>query len=211
MDNLSIKLKTELEYLHSKIGGKNQRIPTQSDLEGITQPNAIKALQFMAPYRAIYEKLEIEGLPINDHEAFRCALNQFNLKTVDDVEQFFDSGDIIEIYDMNLVQMYHNLTFYLYCSYDILQLATTPLYQLYTRDAESNAAIVKKIDEVLKDPNRRTVKFTVPEHYLKETKIKTPARFKINFKYISPLLNEQGEAVAVVTTNHCTPTELHAL
>lgn len=210
MNSLSTKLKSEMEYLQSKIGSR-RLIPTQSEFESLAAPNAIKALEFMAPYRAIYEKLEIEGLPLNDNEAFRCALNQFNLKTVDDVEQFFDPGDIIEIYDRNLVQMYHNLTFYLYCSYDLLMLATTPLYQLYTRDAESNAAIFKKIDEVLKDPNRRTVKFSVPEHYLKETKIKTPARFKINFKYISPLVNEFGEAVAVVTTNYCTPTELHAV
>jgi hypothetical protein len=144
---------------------------------------------------------------LTDEEAGRVGLKlalQFHgLFPVDNIIDYIDPGDLVEIYDHNIVQLYGNIHFLRKCSYDIATLHSSDIRSLYTRRPS------KITDEVFKwcaecfTKGDRTVAYRIEEHLLKETKLENPKFFLIQFKYLSPLKNKNGETVAIVTTNKC--------
>jgi hypothetical protein len=141
--------------------------------------------------------------PHPDIPTFLRALEVYNLEPLDDVTRFFDEGDIIEIYDLEFKQLFRNLTFFKFCSYDSFTLYTKPFYELYSRPEHVNQQILKLFNYGVFN-FKKTEKFAVEVHFLKETYQNNRKLFKIHPKWMSPLRDKTTlNIVAMVLTNRC--------
>jgi hypothetical protein len=210
MQTTAHKLKDELEGLCSSLKPGVRPYTSFDQILELGEEKAAKVLSAISLQRKILEKAMLEEVGCLDKSAFQIALEHLNLRTVDNVEKHFEDGDIIEIYDSNFVQLHHNFVFYYYCSYDVLTLATAPIFDIYSRPKDINEIIFEKTKDLLMN-GKSTRPFDIPIHYLKETQLNMPRVFRIQFKVISPLVNELGETVAFVSTNECTPVDFQAV
>lgn len=133
---------------------------------------------------------------------FNEVLRINGLAARDNVSKYFDYGDIIEIYSLSFTQIYGNLQFMRFCSYDLFTLYTKPFYELYSRNSEYDLQI-KTIMETCFNSFTKTEPFAVEPHLLKEIHQKSNKLFKVHPKWISPLVNKDGEVKACVLTNRC--------
>lgn len=155
-------------------------------------------------YQILNERVESIFDLDADRREFQMALDRLQLRCPKDMIEKFQDGDIIEVYDLNFVQLYHNWVFHYYCSYDLLTLLTQPIWQLYSRPKEMEERLVQRAKEVASEA-RGPVRWDVPLHYLKETQLQTPRVFEIDLQWICPIWDVKGRTVGVVSTNQCTP------
>lgn len=141
---------------------------------------------------------------------FNQALKQNKLKACDDVTKYFEYGDIIEIYSRDFMQLYGNLQFMKFCSYDLFTLYSKPFYELYSRAQEYNQQIKEIMDLCFSD-FKKTEKFNVDAHVLKEIHQKNNKLFKVYPKWISPLIDDTGKTMACVLTNYCVEYQIEVL
>jgi len=204
VDNLA----HELEAVCGRIAGNLQPYGSVEQLNSLTPEQVERAMNIvrMQKQRLVERKASIFNVDA-DREEFNVTLSDLKYLCVDDILAKFQGGDVIEIYDANFVQLYHNWIFHYYCSYDLLTLVTEPIWKLYSRPQEINNLIGARAQEVMataEGPER----WNIPVHYLKEAKLRTPRVFEIDFQWICPVRNTKGVAVAFVSTLKATPKEI---
>lgn len=144
----------------------------------------------------------------SERKLFRYSLKSLNLRTVDDFESKIESGDIVEIYDKNFIQVYRNPVFFRFCSYDLFTLYTEPFFKLYSRPEKYNQAILNLGKSIL-ESGESTQPFDVEPHFLKEIFLGNKKLFKVHPKWISPLVDTDSQEVrAIVLTNYCIEHEM---
>jgi hypothetical protein len=212
MGSRAIDLARELESVSGKISTQLQPFGSFDQLKSLTPEALNQAMKIVKMYQKRLSERTTESIfdVEADRKDFSGSVMDLGLRTVDDIVSKFKSGHIIEVYDANFVQLYHNWVFHYYCSYDLATLITEPVWALYSRPAEINQRIMARAKEIV-EMGETSERWDVPTHFLKEVKIRTPRVFKIDFQWISPLVNARGKTVAFVSTNECTPIEITAV
>lgn len=129
------------------------------------------------------------------------AVNEFKLKVVDqNVFSAIEDGDVVEIYDAEGKQIYRNLMFCKLSSYSLLDVAVNTWQELYERPVSSLEGIYGRVVEQL-TTKVMTTPYNIEKHILKERFIYSRRQkiFMMDMKYISPLENEEGARVAVIS------------
>jgi hypothetical protein len=130
----------------------------------------------------------------------RAAMKRLGLTSNENIEEYIEAGDVIEIYNEQWVQLYRNFEFFRHCSYTLLDLLCNEWYVLYERPKQVIDEMVKCSTDVLNN-GTGTVPFRGGDHILRERYLNAKRAFKIKLKYISPLLDEKtGKPAAVLTT-----------
>lgn len=202
------ELASGLEYISSKISSDLVPYISMDQFHSLTPDQLDNALNIVRIQKRRLAERRASIFDVDaDREEFNVTLSDLKLLCVDDILQKFEGGDIIEIYDCNFRQMYHNWIFHYYCSYDLLTLVSEPIFSLYSRPEDINKKIVEQARHILEAADG-PVRWDVPTHFLKEAKLKTPRVFKIDFQWACPVRDPRGRAVALVSTNKCVPTEI---
>lgn len=129
------------------------------------------------------------------------AVSEFKLKVVDqNVFSAIADGDVVEIYDAEGKQIYRNLMFCKLSSYSLLDVAVNTWQELYERPVSSLEGIYGRVVEQL-TTKVMTTPYNIEKHILKERFIYSRRQkiFMMDMKYISPLENEEGARVAVIS------------
>jgi len=105
-----------------------------SKLDFARQGVILSALQ---TYLNIYKSVIAEGYSVlNSSRVVWNALLQLGYRPTSDLFSYIRDEHIIEIHDLNLVQVFRNLSFFNYCSYSLEELYCNQMTDLYTRDPE---------------------------------------------------------------------------
>lgn len=102
------------------------------------------------------------------------------------------SGQLIEIYNLEMVQVYRNFEFFKQCSYDLLTLVTFPWNSLYLRPSSVTKALYARAQQIL-ESTQETTHYHLPPHVLKENLPNSRKVFLVEMKTLTPLLDDQGE------------------
>lgn len=206
---VALNLAKELEALSAKISTQCRPFGSFEQITSMNEASMEKVMQIVRHQRKLLEERSSDIFDVDaDRRDLRSALINLRLRTNEDIFGRIENGDIIEIYDANFVQFFHNWVFHYYCSYDLVTLITEPIWTLYSRPQEIAQMLVARAKEVMANDSGIVESWNIPTHYLKETKLRTPRLFKIDLKYISVVRDLEGRPVGVISTNQCTPTEL---
>ncbi len=117
---------------------------------------------------------------------------------------FIEQGWIVEIYNMEMKQIYRNFEFMRQCSYDLLTLETIDWAELYKRPEH----IIEKMWSLL--PTLMGTDHTfpyvdVPPHLIRERYLHHDRVFVNKHKYITPLFDASGSKCGFVNFVESTP------
>lgn len=207
---LLVKLVTKLNILSSLLS-KNGVIVQASSEHGeqsflkLSLPNQEMIYKHVCDYLEIVSAIpDITESPTQYptyNKEIKCldmALKKFNLTPKDDCQQYLTKGDIVEIYSAEGVQLYRNFEFFKNCSYSLMDVITNEWFVLYERPQQIIDTMINICSQVLKS-GKETVQYAVPEHILRERYLNAKRAFKIVSKYISPLVDSNGQTTAVLT------------
>jgi len=211
MDALGIKLKSELEDFCS-IEPKLKPYGSLKQIESLDNATKERILKQLALHRKIRESMG--GLGYEDPEVtkkgLRMCLHEFGLKMAADITPYIKFGDIVEMYDSNFVQFHHNLVFYKYCSYELIDVFVRPMHELYSRPQEITDKIVSEALNILNDPFG-VKKIHVPQHRISEIYGDRRRMFNIQLKFGTAVFDKNDRAVGFISTNTCTEATFHAV
>lgn len=99
------------------------------------------------------------------------------------------SGDVIEIYNTDLIQVFRNFEFFDVCSYTLLDLLTNEFYELYERGQLINQGLFSAISTLSSRPyNMEAIDLTnLPQHLLQEKFSVDQLRSLVQFKKMYPV------------------------
>jgi hypothetical protein len=136
----------------------------------------------------------------NDHLFFRAFLQEYNLKVNFDPKVYFQDGDIIEVYDETMSQIFRNETFYKFCSYGLDEIILHPFHYLYRRDPKIDAILMKNVRDCFE--NIDTIRpLDCEPHTMQEQFAGNSTVFKIQHKFIAPVYSQTtGKKLAFMVT-----------
>jgi len=140
-------------------------------------------------------------------ESLKRILKALNLRPVDDLTNLIQDGDIVEIYDSSGYQLYHNLEWLQYSSYSLLDVMVYPFQELFERPTLVTQQLWEEGKEVYYADSPFTKQMEVPPHTIRERLSPEGRCFLIDFKYITPLLDENGQSKAVLVTQRANRVE----
>lgn len=114
--------------------------------------------------------------------------------------EVLDKRDNIEIYDIStFAQTYANDNFFRQSQYNVATLISRPFFELYERDLSVTNMILKQVQIALAE--RQTIAWNIPKHKIKESQTKDSFEFMVKNRFMSPLQNEKGDIVQIISTN----------
>ena len=126
----------------------------------------------------------------------RKALWKYGFFSKHDWENYVETGDVIEIYDFTNTQIYRNLEFLRFCSYDFLEVMTNEWYVLWDRPERVIDDLKNWVGAVYEAASPVMVK--IPEHMMRE-KGAAQRAFITSFKWFIPLFKAgQSEPAAFI-------------
>lgn len=152
---------------------------------------------------SIYRQQMNPELPLQEMEFLRMrqAAEEFHLRILDDnLHNYIEEDDVVEIYDSQDRQIYRNLRYCQLCSYSLLDVAVHNWQELYDRPKLVIERIVARATEIIVT-NSLTRPFQIPRHILREKLIysQTLRTFLINLKYVSPIMDlKTGKRVGFI-------------
>ena len=145
------------------------------------------AMRSLADFNSVLQSAQIQKIDISKNSNFlKFWLKEMGYRAPFEIDDYIAEGDIIEIYDLDMVQISRNHTFYKFCSYDPLTLATTPFPILFKRDDSINKILFQHIEKCL-DGNTQIHEISTPTHTMQEHYARNSKVYQIEHKYCSPL------------------------
>ena len=189
MRDLGSKICTELELLSGNLGDGIKPYLSQNqflEINDAVMDRAIEGLRLKRKEEERLKELRLIEKEIFDLDAerFEIALQELKLRDLGNIKSKIRQGDIVEIYGPDYVQIYSNLVFYTYCSYDLGTVVTNDVFTLYSRPQAINEQIVARSQDLMAR-GTKTWKWNVDRHVLKETKVRSSRYFDIRFKYLA--------------------------
>ena len=157
----------------------------------------IEILKTFQSNKAISQSDDFETVQ-EDKELIEVALDVLSLKPPEGEDfSFLKQGWVVEIYNLDMIQVYRNYEFFRQCSYDLYTILVNEWHALYERNSQITASIFSNIDRVMKGEVETTPFLNMPDHTLKERYLSHNKIFHSSPKYLTPLFDKNtGEKVA---------------
>jgi hypothetical protein len=165
----------------------------------LTPEQQTQALSRLTVYYKIMSTATEAKIELRDDKSLLWwALKEFKLRPTSDILDKLDEGDVIEVYDSNFVQIYRNFQFFRICSYTLEELFSYEWPVLFDREAHITESLIKDCMKVLSSPERKTIRFEVADHIIRENFSPKKFHIKAVHKVISPLFDTVGQVAAFV-------------
>lgn len=140
--------------------------------------------------------------PWNDGEFFRLSMRSLRLSYPPNCTDTFVSGDLVEVYDMNRLQVFRNMQFMEYSNYSLIEILSIEWPKLFDRAAAITEKMIQYCDDALWLKNQ-TIPFDVPAHYMRELQTDQRQTYEIRFRYISPVFSGPNKPFGILGTCAC--------
>lgn len=140
--------------------------------------------------------------PWDDREFFRLSMRSLRLSYPSDCIQNFVSGDLVEVYDMNRLQVFRNMQFMEYSNYSLIEILSIEWPKLFDRAAVITEKMIQFCDDTLWLKNQ-TIPFNIPAHYMRELQTDERQTYEIRFRYISPIFSGPNQPFGILGTCAC--------
>lgn len=156
----------------------------------------VRATETLRQFQTIcelYEKAIRRDLDIKDTRQLTWwAVKELGLRPPSDFFDKIEKADVVECYDSNQVQVFRSLSFFEFCTYDVLSVLTRPWHELYGRNIALNQKALNEMFEIL-ERGESTLPFTLPLHRLWEVDSAEKREFIMNHRFRAPLFDPQSK------------------
>lgn len=141
-----------------------------------------------------------QDISLDDNKGlFWVACRRFNLRPDNETIERIRDEDVMEIYNMDVVQTFSNFKFWNLCSYPIDQILTEEFYALFERPGTITEGIMSTFGKVLQ--SRKLSDYQLPDHIVKELYSTKNYQFKVQNNFLAPLFDRaDGSVAAVIST-----------
>jgi hypothetical protein len=139
------------------------------------------------------------ALPKNENEKnlLRQVCKKIGLIIPSDFYDTLVGDEIIEIYTADeSIQVYRNLEFMKYSSYDFATILLHSLPELFERPPEFHKMLEKRAKEITSEGSFRTQPWSLPKHILVERLHPHLNAFEMDMINIAPVLNEKTRTIS---------------
>jgi len=124
-----------------------------------------------------------------------------------DVFDSIEDSDTVEVYSLDMKQIFRNLEFFKYISYTLEEVHGGTWYELVTRNEQAQALLFEAAMKIVNGQVKTTLDVSfVPNHTCEEVKSSEKRKFMIQMKVLSPVFRD-GEMVAIIAVNRTRPCE----
>lgn len=131
-------------------------------------------------------------------ETLKRIFDRIKLHPPDDFLSTLREGDIIEFYNASGFQLYHNLEWLRLTSYSLLDVVVYTFPELFERPTSVIGDIWKEALRPFSEFPPRASRMMVPIHTLRERLSAESRCFVVEFRYIAPLLDQNGLPQAII-------------
>lgn len=192
---------TEIASMGASVGIKiipfhNSNLEHFSNLNSEARFNILNSLQI---YLNVYKAVQAEGSSLLDSiRVVWNALSQLGYRPTSDLFTYIKSGNVIEIHNSSLVQVFRNLNFFKFCSYSLEELYCYQMPELYTRDISFEEQLLTYVKQIYASEVRSVIKPELKTHTISELKSQDRLNISDDIHYIAPLFSQEGRPVATL-------------
>ena len=118
-----------------------------------------------------------------------------------DVFDMIDDEDTVEVYSLEMKQIFRNLTFFKWISYTLEEMHGGAWHELTTRNEDVQTKLMAAAMSLVNGETKETVNLSfIPNHECSEVKSVEKRKFMIQMKAISPVFRD-GKLVAFIAVN----------
>ncbi len=161
------------------------------------QKSVFQILDFMEELVDVANEKKID--PVRDQQLTWYALRKLGLKIPSELFSVLESGDSVEVYTEDVVQIYRNFRFFEYCSYSIEELMTYPYYNLFERPAWLLDSIKQDIERCFQAKGS-PVDVRSPAHFCTETRSRRKNLAHVVLKKMCALDMESTPRIFIVSS-----------
>lgn len=133
----------------------------------------------------------------NKQQMSWSAMKKLNFIPCNDFFDKVSDTHILEIYDLNLIQVFRDIQFYGICSYSIEDLVSRPLEDLIHRDSAITNQILHWLGLFKQGKITKTIDPEIPKHRITETNSADRIQSNLKIKYYSPLFDIDKKIIGV--------------
>lgn len=114
---------------------------------------------------------------------------------------FIRTGEVIELYNLQMIQLYRNLEFFRHCSYDLLTLSCYEWPALYERATQVTNSMISRATEFISLNKDIPVPYNLPIHTMRERHLNAKRVFEIRMGTCLPIIDSHSKStIAFITT-----------
>lgn len=202
-NNEFVKLSTSISNYAKKAGARvipftNPSLPHFSTLPTSTQKLILSVLSAKVGW---LESAEAAGVAFDSNQQILWhAVKSMDLVLCSDLMDKITDQHIIEIHWLEtLVQAFHSFSFYEKSSYTLEEICSYSWQELYKVDLATQEGIFNLAQSILNGTIKKTFSPNFPSYIVSELLSTDRLDVKIDYHYVSPLFNKQGQPVAAIS------------
>lgn len=134
------------------------------------------------------------GLDAYDEKGmFNYALSKLNLLGEAGLTNEIMNGDVIEIFNAELIQVYRSFSYFALCHYSLVELSAYPFYELYERASSVTKPLLDGAATIFSGQATR-VNFDIPEYTVRELMTEERRTYlikeKLGVRVVSPVTGD---------------------
>ncbi len=139
-------------------------------------------------YLEIYQATLAEGSSVLDSaRVIWNTLVKLGYKPTSDIFSHIKNGNIIEIHDNHLVQIFRNINFFNFCSYSLEDLYCYQITDLYKRDFNLEKDLMMVVTKIYKGEVNKTIDPGLRTHFIDEKISLKKLKISAHIQLMSPL------------------------
>lgn len=166
----------------------------------LNDENRQAVLASIEVYLNVYKAVKAEGVSLLDStRVIWNALTELGYRPTSDLFSYINSGNVIEIHNDRLVQVFRNLVFFDYCSYSLEELYSYEMPSLYSRDIAFETELMGYVGQIYDGEARTVIKLQLKPHMITELASKDKLQITDDMHFIAPLFSSKGGSKPVAT------------
>lgn len=194
-----ILLSTQITDLAGSVGIKikpfhRKSLPHFSRLDASSRT---QTLQSLSDYCEVYLATRNQGFSLLDSgRVIWNFLRRIGCRPTSDLFNYFQFGNVVEIHDIHLVQIFRNFNFFQFCTYTLEELYCYPFTQLYRRENDVETGIIDAFTRIHQGDVTHVIPVNVAPHVISENLSEGRLQISAEVKFVAPLFLEKTNAVA---------------
>ena len=153
-------------------------------------------------YLNVYKAVQAEGSSLLDSvRVIWNALVGLGFRPTSDLFNYIKTGNVIEIHDDQLVQVFRNFAFFNFCSYSLEELYCYRLTDLYSREDSVNQDLIGYLQRLYSGSVKTVLPINLKPHIISELISNSKLKIYDQVHYMAPLFSTEsgGAPVATIT------------
>ena len=141
-----------------------------------------------------------------ERELTEIALKHHRLRARSEFWDTFKQGEVIEVYGLNMIQLYRSLSFFQFCGYSLLDISVHEWYVLWDRPKRAIELLIRCAEKAL-STEVPVEAFDLPPHVIREsyqtglTEEFHPRAYMVEFKHYGSLIGPDDRPAGFICTS----------